>query len=398
MTRIASLGSCLFVFACTAPLEPSVGSKIAHGDDALDAEYALRLRAVPRSGPDPSSLCTAAYLGDGFVLTAGHCISSSDDVLTVDTTSADGWVARGEVHDVALHPTRTAALAGGGCETELPVADIALLSLREPLRFTVDAAGEPLERRDQREVDPVTIAETIDSSGRATVFGFGRTEAGSPSATRRSGEFILLPVQETDLLIANSASRGGADVTTLCQGDSGGPVVQYGQAVAIASGVVGGGRCGTRAVLTPIAPYVQWLNDMADAMYNGERSSLAGLKCIDPSVTPDFLRMFATGEASGVQLTSDFRGHARPSGELRLQVWNVGAEGRQPIEHARVALRVIDRNQLIAEAELVSDGLGGFTSVDLGTFAGASTRARWEVQVQTNQPTARVRVQLDLQF
>ncbi|WP_371977829.1 trypsin-like serine protease [Enterovibrio norvegicus] len=231
------------------PLETKdVSPRIVGGKPAAPENWAFYTQIVNR--PSNRSFCGASYIGDGYVLTAAHCVDNDAPnhiavkIGGIRYNGTDG--VRVNVEQIFIHPdfnTRTLA------------NDIALLKLTN-----VPSGVQPVD------IAAGSVSQYAVEGDTLTVAGLGRTSEGGSSPT---------VLQEVDVpLVSDAVCRqsGGnyANVGSVsfcagipaggidsCQGDSGGPLVinQAGQItqLGIVSWGIGCARPGKYGVYSDIA-------------------------------------------------------------------------------------------------------------------------------------------------
>ncbi|WP_038892971.1 trypsin-like serine protease [Vibrio campbellii] len=196
------------------------------------------------------SFCGASYIGDGFVLTAAHCVDGDAPnqiavkIGGVIYNGTDG--VRSNVSQIYVHPSYNASTLSN---------DIALLKLTSIPQGVVKvdiAAG--------------SVSQYAGVGDWLTVAGLGRTSEGGSSPTA---------LQEVDVPLVSDATcrQAGGNYTTVgsvsfcagvpqggidsCQGDSGGPIVVNNNGLVTQLGIVSWGigcaRPGKYGVYSDIA-------------------------------------------------------------------------------------------------------------------------------------------------
>ncbi len=254
------------ITAALAPIQVLASSadevvtpRIVGGGNATQADWGFYTQLVSRTGN--RSYCGASYLGNGYVLTAAHCVvgdSPSQVAVKVGGYrygAADGQ--RANVEQIFVHPQyNTSTLA----------YDIALLKLDRQLADAVTV-----------QIAQGSLSQYVSEGDFMTVAGLGRTQEGGLSPT---------VLQEVDVPLVSDAvcrqaggsyqnvgdvafcagyPQGGKDS---CQGDSGGPIVinQGGQVVqlGIVSWGIGCARPGKFGVYSDIAALRSWVDGIVD--------------------------------------------------------------------------------------------------------------------------------------
>ncbi|WP_273976448.1 trypsin-like serine protease [Vibrio parahaemolyticus] len=190
--------------------------KIVGGITADPTEWKFYTQIVSRYSN--RSYCGASYIGNGYVLTAAHCVegdSPSQIAVKIGGVVYNGTDGvRANVSEIHMHPSyRRATLS----------YDIAVLKL-DSVPQGVSAV----------EIADGSLAQYASIGDWLTVAGLGRTSEGGSSPTR---------LQEVDVPLVSDATcrQAGGNYTTVgevafcagipqggidsCQGDSGGPIV-----------------------------------------------------------------------------------------------------------------------------------------------------------------------------
>ncbi len=236
-------------------------------EDATSPEGLFSFRRAHR--------CGGAYLGDGFVLTAAHCIPREVGEIRVRLGSSDlrdgGTTFR--IRSLVLHKL------GNSREQRV---DLALIQLDARPR-NLEALGDDLE----------AIAIGVDRDpqftalSRLTATGWGFVKERLPGETgwraadgtrntkaNRLQQALLIPADETECTVREEFSayqsadmlclRGLMPDTDTCAGDSGGPVTSLGrdgrQLVGIISTGVGCAFQDVPAVYVNVAQHRDWID------------------------------------------------------------------------------------------------------------------------------------------
>ncbi|CZF81502.1 Trypsin [Grimontia celer] len=226
------MSPCLFAAETINQNPAEVSPRIVGGVDANPAEWKFYTQIV--NSNSNRSFCGASYIGDGFVLTAAHCVDT--DAPNHIAVKIGGYRYNGtdgvrvNVSEIYIHPNfNTRNLAN----------DIALLKLA-----SVPAGVTPVEIADG------SLYQYVSDGDLLTVAGLGRTSEGGSSPT---------VLQEVDVpLVSDAACRqAGGSYTAVgdvsfcagvpqggidsCQGDSGGPIVINRGGVTTQLGIVSWG-------------------------------------------------------------------------------------------------------------------------------------------------------------
>ncbi len=237
----------------------------------------------PRMNFEKAHKCGGSYIGDGYVLTAAHCIRDDLSGMRIRLGTAD--ITRGgamfSVHSVAVHARGSATRNRG---------DVALIRLHDP-RGQLAA----LERSGKLKL--IALAGSSEAQPRVgsvlTATGWGYQAAavhGTRSAIDATGNPQRNPrlLQELDLLVANDdeclrlgsmrryaaadivCARGRERGGDVCSGDSGGPLMTVAGGRWVQVGIVSAGEgCaqGTKpAVYMSVGAYADWISRMKTAL------------------------------------------------------------------------------------------------------------------------------------
>lgn len=185
--------------------------------------------------------CGAVYLGDGFAMSAAHCVHDLETDLYVSTQDLeDSGEQDQRVHRVLVPK--------GFDEVRSPEADVALLDLGRSFR-------EPASWR------ALSLAtEALKPGSQVTVMGRGQLS--------NVGYVVRDELRQAELTVQDPKSCGvnpsysfcaaatGPVMQDSCRGDSGGPVLSQGALV----GVVSRGTCARGpGIYTAVAGFSKWL-------------------------------------------------------------------------------------------------------------------------------------------
>ncbi|WP_051563737.1 trypsin-like serine protease [Enterovibrio calviensis] len=251
------MAPCLLAAETTTPDIADVSPRIVGGIDANPADWKFYTQIVNRNSN--RSFCGASYIGNGFVLTAAHCVDTdAPNHIAVKIggsryNGTDG--TRLDVSQIHIHPNfNTSNLAN----------DIALLKLTNaPAGLTaVDIASG-------------SLYQYASDGDYLTVAGLGRTaEGGSSPSVLQEVDVPLVSDADCRLAGGNYTSIGGVSFCAglpqggidSCQGDSGGPIVinRGGNVtqLGIVSWGIGCARPGKYGVYSDIAALKTFVDDI----------------------------------------------------------------------------------------------------------------------------------------
>lgn len=192
-----------------------------------------------------ASFCSASVIAPNVVLTAAHCVTTSDDTK-VFFRDEDGGAITLDVASIALNP----GYRPDAIRRRLVSIDLALVRLAQPLPdgFTPIALAK-------------SIGPVVGQRFRIAGFGVADETAGRTGGVLRQGELVASGPKSAILLWLTDPNREGLGA---CTGDSGAPVfaIDTPRLVAVAVWAKGenGRFCGalTQAVL--IAPQRGWID------------------------------------------------------------------------------------------------------------------------------------------
>ncbi|XP_016838732.1 trypsin-7 [Nasonia vitripennis] len=200
--------------------------------------------------------CGGAIIAEDWVITAAHCLKSSNPSHLSIKAGSSTLGGRGQVVDVH-HVIRHEDYSRRESDY-----DIALLQLESPL-----ALGSKIQ--------PIELAEAADyysTGSKASVTGWGVEESsGELSNYLREVSVPLISNSECSrlygqrriterMLCAGYVGRGGKDA---CQGDSGGPLVQDGKLIGIVSWGFGCAEPNYPGVYTRVTALRSWISEIA---------------------------------------------------------------------------------------------------------------------------------------
>uniref|UniRef100_U3JP32 coagulation factor Xa n=1 Tax=Ficedula albicollis TaxID=59894 RepID=U3JP32_FICAL len=228
----------------TSSKTPYVDTRIVGGDECRPGQ-------CPWQVSGGGCFCGGTILNENFILTAAHCINQSKEIKVV--------VEKALCHsrwNCLPYPQR-------GLLDRTYDNDIALLKLKEPIRFSEYIIAACLPKAD-------FANEVLMNQKSGRVSGFGREFEGG----RRSKKLKVLEVpyvdrntckQSTNLAITENMFCAGYDTEQkdACQGDSGGPHVTRYKDTYFVTGIVSWGegcaRKGKYGVYTKLSRFLRWV-------------------------------------------------------------------------------------------------------------------------------------------
>lgn len=298
----AALAAALLAVAVAAALPATsadagpVEAHVVGGEEVPAESWPWVVALVDRADVDPTEPhCAGSYLGEGWVLTAAHCVAD-DDAGPFDLLAGDPDVQRADVRvpitDVRVHP----GFDGLGALTD----DVALVRGSEPLGITRAVLATPAQW-------PASAPGTL-----AQVAGWGETEpdgGGAPTQLHAADTPVLAHIDCADAVgegyaAARTVCAGGEGAGT-CFGDSGGPLVgQDAGGSAVQIGVVSSSvdtdeaACGAAPDLYAAVPaYLGWIEgETGLALRSGEPLRVGGDDGVATSVAVS-RHAFAPGQA-----------------------------------------------------------------------------------------------------
>ncbi|XP_035248528.1 coagulation factor X [Anguilla anguilla] len=202
--------------------------------------------------------CGGTILNEYFILSAAHCMNQTRSFYVIvgefDRELDEGTESIHKVEQVLTHKHYV---------PETYHNDIALIKLKDPIRFTPFALPACLPENDFAE-------EVLMRQDQGMVSGFGRLREGGRQATllqRLSVPYVdrAVCIESSQFKITNRMFCAGYDMETkdACQGDSGGPhVTQFGETWFVTGVVSWGEGCareGKYGVYTQVSKYIGWI-------------------------------------------------------------------------------------------------------------------------------------------
>nr|WP_224055297.1 serine protease [Vibrio penaeicida] len=232
-----------------------ISPRIVGGGNANTADWGFYTQIVSRYGN--RSYCGASYLGDGYVLTAAHCVDG--DSPSGIAVKVGGFIYNGtdgqraNVSKIYMHPNY---------DKRTFTNDIAVLKLTNDLPSAVKV-----------EIADGSLSQYAGIGDTLSVAGLGRTSEGGSSPYKLQSVDVPLISDATcraaggsytnvgNVAFCAGFSAGGKDS---CQGDSGGPIVVNRSGVITQLGIVSWGigcaRPGKYGVYSDIAALRSWLD------------------------------------------------------------------------------------------------------------------------------------------
>ncbi|KAJ1157455.1 hypothetical protein NDU88_010167 [Pleurodeles waltl] len=257
---VAVLVSC--AYSCGVPAHPPSTSRVVGGEDVRPNSWPWQISLQYQSGSRWGHTCGGTLIGEQWVLTAAHCISSSRTYRvalgkhSLNTADEEG--------SVLISPEKI--IVHEKWNSFLIVNDIALIKLAEPVQVS-------------EKIQPACLPAAgalLPNNFSCFVTGWGRLYTNGPIADNL--QQALLPVvdhatcSQRDWWGSNvketMVCAGGDGVVSGCNGDSGGPLNCQGDDGAWdVHGVVsfGSGLSCNYAkkptVFTRVSAFIDWIND-----------------------------------------------------------------------------------------------------------------------------------------
>jgi Trypsin len=245
----------------------------SNADASSSQFFTLLLRQSATTLKYHAAGCGATAISACHALTAAHCVSGNREGISDGVyigayepfTGNSGLPFHfSEVSSVLIHPSNN---------PNTNQHDIAILTFATCMDTNLYTPAQLMSP---------TLLASFSQGQLMDAFGFGRTDANTPSSIqtlqhaslpyitqstcnslysiKQSGETTDFVVYD-DMICAGYAA-GGKDS---CQGDSGGPLIYYNQGSAVISGIVswgvGCGRQNRPGVYSSIAAHYQWITD-----------------------------------------------------------------------------------------------------------------------------------------
>lgn len=269
--RAVILLACVFLFATAALAQTD--PRIVGGQEADPGEWPWQV-ALVQAGASPGSgqFCGGSLIGSDWVLTAAHCVYTSDindlDVVAGihDLVTPEPGIRRVALAEIIVH---------NGWNNSTKDNDIALLRLAEPILERPTGGTElPIQYAilPQPSVGDLTGVTT-------TVTGWGNRDPNGQDFPARLHEVEVSVISNaecsqayntlTDNMLCAGVPGGGKDS---CQGDSGGPLVYQDvisgewRQVGIVSFGIGCAEAEHPGVYARVSRYLNWIQDIVSPM------------------------------------------------------------------------------------------------------------------------------------
>ncbi|XP_018394851.1 PREDICTED: trypsin-7-like [Cyphomyrmex costatus] len=210
--------------------------------------------------------CGGVIINKVYILTAAHCvygINSSDVSVIVGTTDLRKPHSEHLVQSIYVHEEFNITIING---LIIVSADIALLKLQSPLKFSCLVSSVNLPEQNQ----------TVEAGSTVVVSGYGVTSPEGNFTTQLyvvkniiTNETYCRETYEKDLNISITHQHICANHPVIqkgaCAGDSGGPLTFNGLLIGLVSfGNEGCTSVKYPAVYTRVALFIDWINEHMD--------------------------------------------------------------------------------------------------------------------------------------
>lgn len=224
---LAALWACASIACAGSPVDES-GASIIGGTDSSASDDAVVHVLWFMPGSDVPGLCSGTLLADNVVLTARHCVATTDEVAFCDSTGAP--VAGGRVYTSAPTARLFVMVGSAPIGTSRHAFDRAVGVTRVLTPPTDDLCNSDLallilaQRIGDARIASLRLGSPPRVGDTITAIGFGVTASEtSPHRMRRAGIPILLvgpavgptTIGPSELLVGES----------VCSGDSGSPAL-----------------------------------------------------------------------------------------------------------------------------------------------------------------------------
>jgi secreted trypsin-like serine protease len=262
------------------PVETTT-NKIVGGEPADPGKFPFQVALIRSDTPEGQEqrgqFCGAALIGDGWIITAAHCVPQTTpeevDVYVGSTILPTGSGSAGGSLGIRRSLSRIQSHEGFNPATL--DNDLALLKLAEPVPDQLLPSLLPTAQNES----------LYATGGKATVIGWGRTQEGGSTTPRLRQVEVTLQDQalcETNYDTFFNALPGAGDATITvnmfcageatggsdsCQGDSGGFIGAQGEGgrwvqLGVVSWGIGCARPGLFGVYTRIVNYADWIREI----------------------------------------------------------------------------------------------------------------------------------------
>ncbi|XP_077647017.1 uncharacterized protein LOC110478744 [Lonchura striata] len=239
----------------TSGKTPYVDTRIVGGDECLPGQCPWQAVLLNEEGEE---FCGGTILNENFILTAAHCINQTKEIKVVV-----GEVDREKKEQSESMHTVDKIIVHSKFDAETYDNDIALLKLKEPVRFSEYVIPACLPKAD-------FANEVLMKQKSGRVSGFGREYDGGPLPKKL--KVLALPFvnrttckQSTSFVVTENMFCAGYDTEQkdACQGDSGGPHVTRYKDTYFVTGIVSWGegcaRKGKYGVYTKLSRFLRWV-------------------------------------------------------------------------------------------------------------------------------------------
>ncbi|XP_058689952.1 coagulation factor X-like isoform X1 [Poecile atricapillus] len=239
----------------TSSKTPYVDTRIVGGDECPPGQCPWQAVLLDEEGEE---FCGGTVLNENFILTAAHCINQSKEIKVVV----------GKVHREKKEPSESMhtvdkIFVHSKFVAETYDNDIALLKLKEPIRFSEYVVAACLPKAD-------FANEVLMNQRSGRVSGFGHEFDGGELSKKL--KVLEVPYvnrstckQSTSYVFTENMFCAGYDTEQkdACQGDSGGPHVTRYKDTYFVTGIVSWGegcaRKGKYGVYTKLSRFLRWV-------------------------------------------------------------------------------------------------------------------------------------------
>lgn len=244
----------LTAFVCTVLLCQSAAAIVG---DAEIADYRIVRPALLVSRPHGA--CSAAMIGRDLVLTAGHCVTSTE---CVDLASPYGI----DMTTESCVVTGTVKVAGRGSKWINAKAVVLHPQYNRNKRQGPDLALIQLETPLPQHLTPALIStRPIRPGDRLTIVGYGINDSGKQDYKARMATLTV----DRSLRLFDPATLGEESKLGGAGGDSGGPAFDMRVGSPLLVGIMkqaGDALVGRRTVIEPIHGHREWIWSTAERL------------------------------------------------------------------------------------------------------------------------------------